>query len=149
MGQFLIVVIDPLPCEDTALPGRLATAFDAKRIDRRSVQAHRALQMRVAHDPPSRVLLDADGCIAPSSVSDSADDRCLAFQIRGTTAQHRELYDVRRDPAEVRDLSRVSSDLGREIEQALESYHWQRPTPVTQDLEPALRERLRALGYGR
>jgi len=133
-------------------PRRLRIAVDETPLTEITLEPNRWTNLPlagVAHDPPSRVLLDADGCLAPSSLSDSTDDRCLAFQIRGTTAQRRELYDIRRDPTEVRDLSRVSRDLGREIEQALESYHWQRPTPATKDLEPALRERLRALGYGR
>jgi arylsulfatase A-like enzyme len=101
----------------------------------------------VPRDAPSLIALAADGCIAPSSVSNSRDDRCLAFQIRGTAAEHRELYDVRRDRAEQRDLSRERHELARDLEQMLASHQRQPGVAGKEDLDPALRERLRSLGY--
>jgi arylsulfatase A-like enzyme len=101
----------------------------------------------VTASPLRHVGIEADGCVAPSSVSNSSDDRCLAFQIRGTAAERRELYDVRRDRAEARDVSHDQAALVRELEQALDAHAWHGATPVREELDPALRERLRALGY--
>jgi len=101
----------------------------------------------VPRGTPSLITLTADDCVAPSSVSSSRDDRCLAFQLRGTTAAHRELYDVRQDQAEQRDLAGTRRELTRELEQLLMSHQPRPVAATTQELDPALKERLRSLGY--
>ncbi len=97
---------------------------------------------------PVRVRVAADSCDAPSDVSGSRDQRCLAFRIRGATGQRIELYEIDEDLQEQRDLSRQNPEAVRRLVQRLRD-HEPRPVAHAEEgkMSPELEERLRSLGY--
>ena len=54
---------------------------------------------------PGRLVLEADGC-AEDPDSQRHEPECHAFEVRGLPLTRIELYDVARDPGQVRDISR-------------------------------------------
>lgn len=105
--------------------------------------------VRVTLPAPGRLVLEADGCtVAASEGGEWGDFRCHAFQVRGLRLARVELYDVSRDPAQLRDISR---DRTRETRVLLRDLMAFNPRPVAKasapPLDPELEANLRALGY--
>jgi arylsulfatase A-like enzyme len=99
-------------------------------------------------DPgPGRLLLEADGC-ADDPEAPRREPSCHSFQVRGLRLTRIELYDVSRDPGQLRDVSRERMRTTRALLKGLAAF---RPRPVakatTAPLDPELERSLRALGY--
>lgn len=96
---------------------------------------------------PGRLHLEADGCTVPASAK-RQEPQCYAFQVRGLRLARVELYDVARDPKQLRDLSREQTRVTRTLLKDLLAFN---PAPVAAasapPLDPELEESLRALGY--
>jgi arylsulfatase A-like enzyme len=103
--------------------------------------------VQVASPGPGRLVLEADGC-AEDPDSQRHEPECHAFEVRGLPLTRIELYDVARDPGQVRDISR---DRTRDTRALLHDLLAFKPVPVaaasTQPLDPGLEEGLRSLGY--
>jgi arylsulfatase A-like enzyme len=103
--------------------------------------------VQIASSGPGRLLLETDGC-AEDPDSKRHEPECHAFQVRGLPLTRIELYDVARDPAQARDVSRERSRDTRTLLRDLVAF---RPTPVAAvsapPIDPELEESLRALGY--
>lgn len=95
-----------------------------------------------------RVILRGKGCTVPAEVSDSADDRCLSFRLRGGGLRSLELYNLLTDPLAAQDISEKELSALRRLTRELADFE---PLPVaaadSKDLPPELVERLRSLGY--
>ena len=105
--------------------------------------------VQVTSPGPGRLLLEADGCtVAASEGGEWGDFRCHAFQVRGIRLARVELYDVSKDPAQLRD---ISHDRTRETRTLLRDLMAFNPRPVAKasapPLDPELEADLRALGY--
>ena len=95
-----------------------------------------------------RVRLEADGCISPAEVGESADNRCLAFRTRGLDPMRHELYDLGDDPGAQTDLFRQREKLRRRLSERLAAMQWDsRAEPGQQELSEEDEAALRALGY--
>ena len=95
-----------------------------------------------------RVGLEADGCISPAEVGESADDRCLAFQTRGLDPIRHELFDLHADPLARTDLYEEEDELRRRLTARLSAMQWtSRAEPGQQRLSEEDEAALRALGY--
>ncbi len=161
-----LLLFDP-PAE-TWFPRRVA--FDAPggmlAFEARSFEQRRRLSIRRGREPavtasltpewtpirvalagPERVVLEADGCAVPDEDT-KREPRCYAFQVRGRRLTRIELYDVARDPRQVRNLFGERRDAARGLLGDLLAFH---PRPVapaaTAPLDPGLEKSLRALGY--
>jgi arylsulfatase A-like enzyme len=103
--------------------------------------------VQFASSGPARLQLEADGC-ADDPDSKRHEPECHAFQVRGLPLTRIELYDVARDPGQVRDISR---ERGRDTRTLLRDLLAFKPAPVasvsTPPIDPELEESLRALGY--
>lgn len=103
--------------------------------------------VQIAEPGPGRLFLEADGC-AEDPEARRREPSCHSFQVRGLRLTRIELYDVSRDPGQLRDLSRERTRTTRALLQDLAGF---RPRPVataaTAPLDPELEESLRALGY--
>ncbi|HSN85869.1 MAG TPA: sulfatase, partial [Thermoanaerobaculia bacterium] len=62
--------------------------------------------VRIAPEGPARLVLEVDGCKFPEGEAARKEVDCHAFQVRGLRLARIELYDVARDPGQLRDLSR-------------------------------------------
>jgi arylsulfatase len=95
-----------------------------------------------------RLVVEADGCDVPAQVGEGEDQRCLSLLVQGPPLARTELFDLTRDPAAVRDLSRREPALHRRLARRLAATTWQ---PVGNALAAELtaqqEEMLRALGY--
>lgn len=104
--------------------------------------------VRIATDGPARLVLEADGCGLPGGAEARRDEECQAFQVRGLRLTRIELYDVSRDPRQLRDLSRERSRTTRTLLRDLLAF---KPVPVAAaeaaPLDPELEKSLRSLGY--
>ncbi len=96
---------------------------------------------------PGRLSLEADGCVDDPQAR-QREPSCHSFQVRGLRLTRIELYDLSRDPGQIRDLSRERTRTMRALLKDLAGF---RPRPVataaTAPLDPELEESLRALGY--
>jgi arylsulfatase A-like enzyme len=103
--------------------------------------------IRVALAGPARVVLEADGCAVPDEDT-KREPRCYAFHVRGRRLTRIELYDVARDPGQVRNLVGERKGAARGLLGALLAFQ---PRPVAAaaaaPLDPGLEKSLRALGY--
>jgi hypothetical protein len=103
--------------------------------------------VQIIDSGPGRLLLEADGC-AEDPEARRREPSCHSFQVRGLRLTRIELYDVARDPGQLRDLSR---ERGRTMRALLKDLAGFRPRPVaaaaTAPLDPELEKSLRALGY--
>jgi arylsulfatase A-like enzyme len=103
--------------------------------------------VQFASSGPGRLLLEADGC-ADNPDSKRHEPECHAFQVRGLPLTRIELYDVARDPGQLRDVSRQRTRDTRALLRDLLAF---KPLPVAaasaQPLDPELEEGLRSLGY--
>ena len=101
----------------------------------------------ITEPAPGRLFLEADGC-AEDPEARRREPSCHAFQVRGLRLTRIELYDVARDPGQLRDLSRERTRTTRALLKDLAGF---RPRPVaaaaTAPLDPELEKSLRALGY--
>lgn len=101
--------------------------------------------VRVAPAGPARLVLEADGCVVGKAKQELD---CHAFQVRGLRLARIELYDVLRDPRQLRDLSRERTRTTRTLLRDLLAFN---PAPLAaagaSPLDPELEESLRALGY--
>jgi hypothetical protein len=101
--------------------------------------------VRVAPAGPARLVLEADGC---GEAKTKRELDCHAFQVRGLPLTRIELYDVSRDPRQLRDLSRERTRATRTLLRDLLAFN---PAPVAAagaaPLDPELEKSLRALGY--
>ena len=161
-----LLLFDP-PAE-TWFPRRVA--FDAPggmlAFEARSFEQRRRLSIRRGREPavtasltpewapirvslagPERVVLEADGCAVPDEDT-KREPRCYAFQVRGRRLTRIELYDVARDPGQVRNLFGERQDAARGLLGDLLAF---KPRPVAPaaaaPLDPGLEKSLRALGY--
>ncbi|MGH9379754.1 MAG: sulfatase [Thermoanaerobaculia bacterium] len=76
------------------------------------------------------------------------DNACFAFRILDPLATLTELFDVLQDPREQHDLARQRPELTVDLRRrVMEISHTPTAEPVTQQLQEALEDRLRALGY--
>lgn len=104
--------------------------------------------VRVAMEGPARLVLEADGCGVPGGAEARRDEDCHAFQVRGLRLARIELYDVSRDPRQLRDLSRERTRTTRTLLRDLLAFN---PAPVAEasaaPLDPELEKSLRSLGY--
>ena len=95
-----------------------------------------------------RLRLEADGCLSPSTVSDSEDDRCLAFQMRGLRPLRFELYDLVADPGAQNDIYPQSGRIGKALSRRLLGLEWQALAAGSERTLSAEDEAtLKALGY--
>ncbi len=94
------------------------------------------------------VRLATSGCASPKDLGESADARCLSFQLQGTPLHRAELYELTSDALETHDLSNRYGTVTRGLVQRLEATE-RRPAGLRQQapLDPELRERLKSLGY--
>jgi arylsulfatase A-like enzyme len=103
--------------------------------------------VQIASPGPARLSLEADDCVEDPEVKRREWD-CHSFQVRGVHFSRIELYDVTKDPAQTRDVSRERSRATRELLRDLLAF---KPLPVakvsTPPLDPELEKSLRALGY--
>jgi arylsulfatase A-like enzyme len=103
--------------------------------------------VQIADSGPGRLFLEADGC-AEDPEARRREPACHAFQVRGLRLTRIELYDVSRDPGQLRDLSREQT---RTVHALLGDLLTFKPSPVAAasaaPLDPELEESLRALGY--
>ncbi|HKI04191.1 MAG TPA: sulfatase [Thermoanaerobaculia bacterium] len=103
--------------------------------------------VQVPSAQPGPLLLEADGC-AELPGGDKRALQCQAFQVRGLRFNRIELYDVSRDPRQLRNLARERTRATRTLLQELLAFN---PLPVAaasaQPLDPELEKSLRALGY--
>jgi len=156
------------PPAATWFPRRVA--FDAPAgmlaFEARSFEQRRRLSIRRGREPavtvgltpewapvrvvlagPERVVLEADGCAVPDEDT-KREPRCYAFQVRGRRLTRIELYDVARDPGQVRDLFGERKAAARGLLGDLLAFQ---PRPVapaaSAPLDPGLEQSLRALGY--
>ncbi|HKV09302.1 MAG TPA: hypothetical protein VJ725_14255, partial [Thermoanaerobaculia bacterium] len=104
--------------------------------------------VRIGTEDPARLVLEADGCGVPGGAEARRDEECHAFQVRGLRLARIELYDVSRDPQQLRDLSRERTRSTRTLLRDLMAF---KPVPVAAagavPLDPELEESLRSLGY--
>lgn len=104
--------------------------------------------VRIATENPARLVLEADGCGVPGGAEARRDEECHAFQVRGLRLARIELYDVSRDPRQLRDLSRERTRSTRTLLRDLLAF---KPVPVAEaeaaPLDSELEESLRSLGY--
>ncbi len=95
-----------------------------------------------------RVTLRVASCDSPAEVGLSEDDRCLSLLLSTPDLWQIELYDLEKDPAQLRDISSERSDLSRSLLRTLHGYRLEPVAPaVTRELDPEVESRLRALGY--
>jgi hypothetical protein len=103
--------------------------------------------VQLAASGPGRLALEADGC-ADDPDSKRHEPECHSFQVRGLPLTRIELYDVARDPGQLRDVSRQQTRDTRALLRDLLAF---KPVPVAaasaQPLDPELEEGLRSLGY--
>jgi arylsulfatase A-like enzyme len=103
--------------------------------------------VQIAGAGPGRLLLEADGC-AEDPDAPRREPSCHAFQVRGLRLTRIELYDVSRDPRQLRDLSKEQT---RTVRALLGDLLALKRSPVAAasaaPLDPELEESLRALGY--
>lgn len=104
--------------------------------------------VRIAPAGPARLVLEADGCGVPEGEEGRRELDCHSFQVRGLRLTRIELYDVARDPGQLRDLSRERTRATRTLLKDLLAFN---PAPVAAagaaPLDPELEKNLRALGY--
>lgn len=104
--------------------------------------------IRVGLSGPARLVLEADGCVIPDGAEARREGDCHAFQVRGLRLARIELYDVSRDPRQLRDLSRERTRTTRTLLRDLLAFN---PIPVAEasaaPLDPGLEKSLRSLGY--
>lgn len=104
--------------------------------------------VRIATKGPARLVLEADGCGVPGGAEARRSEDCHAFQVRGLRLARIELYDVTRDPRQLRDLSRERTRATRTLLRDLLAFN---PAPVAAaeaaPLDPELEKSLRSLGY--
>jgi arylsulfatase A-like enzyme len=104
--------------------------------------------LQVSTAAPGRLSLEADGCEIPDGDEAGQELQCRAFQVRGPRLTRIELYDVSRDPGQLRDVSREQGRTTRTLLGELMAF---RPRPVAAaavaPLDPELEKSLRALGY--
>jgi len=161
-----LLLFDP-PAE-TWFPRRVAfdapggtLAFEARSFEERrrlSILRGREAAVRVSLTPewapirvalagPERVVLQADGCAVPDEDT-KREPRCYAFQVRGRRLTRIELYDVARDPGQVRDLFGERKRAARVLLADLLAFQPRPRGPVSAPpLDPGLEKSLRALGY--
>jgi arylsulfatase A-like enzyme len=161
-----LLLFDP-PAE-TWFPRRVAfdapggtLAFEARSFEERrrlSIRRGREAAVTVALTPewtpirivlagPERVVLEADGCAVPDEDT-KREPRCYAFQVRGRRLTRIELYDVARDPGQVRDLFGERKNAARALLGDLLAFQPRPVAPVSAPpLDPGLEKSLRALGY--
>jgi hypothetical protein len=102
--------------------------------------------------PPARlsdtVSLRTEGCTVPRDIGFNDDARCLSFRVKGLPIDRSELYDLLADPAQQTNLGASEPALAERLRTALERLDL-RPRTDRQaaPLDPALEQRLRALGY--
>lgn len=103
--------------------------------------------VQIVSSGPGRLLLEADGCMEDPD-SRRWELQCHSFQVRGLPLTRIELYDVARDPGQLRDVSRERTRATRTLLRDLLAF---RPSEVASasapPLDPELEESLRALGY--
>ena len=165
-GLESLLLFDP-PAE-TWFPRRVAfdapggtLAFEARSFEERrrlSISRGREPAVTVALTPewtpirvvmagPERVVLEADGCAVPDEDT-KREPRCYAFQVRGRRLTRIELYDVARDPGQVRDLFGERKSAARGLLADLLAFQPRPVAPVSAPpLDPGLEKSLRALGY--
>lgn len=138
-----------------------ATAFHRDRIltlqvdghDDESViiQPHRWTRLPVApgeHGGLTRTRVTVDGCEVPRELGLNEDARCLGFRLQGDDLVHFNLYDLVADEDGVRDIASESPPPLAELARDLGLLTMlPRAEAVTEQLDPELEERLRALGY--
>ena len=104
--------------------------------------------LQVSTATPGRLSLEADGCEIPGDEEAAQELQCRGFQVRGPRLSRIELYDVSRDPGQLRDVSRQRGRTTRALLGELMAF---RPRPVAAasaaPLDPELEKSLRALGY--
>ncbi|HEY6323317.1 MAG TPA: sulfatase [Thermoanaerobaculia bacterium] len=103
--------------------------------------------IRIVLAGPERVVLEADGCAVPDEDTER-EPRCYAFQVRGRRLTRIELYDVARDPRQVRDIFGERRSAARALLADLLAFQPRPRGPVSvAPLDPGLEKSLRALGY--
>lgn len=91
-----------------------------------------------------RLTVEADECSPPEKKSHA----CFAFRILEPPAIRTELFEVRSDPLEQRDLARQREELTADLRRrVLGLSYTARAEPVLRNLQKSLEDRLRALGY--
>ena len=131
-GRVESAVVPLLPSAD----GRRRGRAPARRCDRRG-RRRRACG--------SDAVRDRD---VPARLGESADPRCLSFLLKGVAPSRVELYDLSRDAASQRDLSREHSALAAELAARLGALRFRRVAdPGRAPVDPVQERRLRALGY--
>ena len=107
------------------------------------------LTIPISADPSlAHVVLESDTCDSPFDLGESKDRRCLSFLKKDVPLVRFELYDLRSDPQAQIDFSRSSSRLLRELSsRLLTAQNLPAREGEKHELDPELREQLRALGY--
>lgn len=133
------------------VPRRLAVRQDGKMLSETSLAPEWTRVGPVRLAGPGRVELEADGCVMEEpekTHGGQGEYKCRGFQVRGVRLSRVELYDVSRDPAQRRDLSRERSRATRVLLRDLLAF---KPRAVAAasapPLDPETEKNLRALGY--
>jgi len=99
-------------------------------------------------DGKRAVELRTPTCTVPRAVGQGEDVRCLSYRVKDLDPATWELFDVKSDARQARDLSAERAPVVRELAARLGAYRWKTAAaPGSQPLDAEAEEQLRALGY--